>query len=176
MRRTAEGGARGFSPWWTAPTAWGAGLIEAAVGAATITSPGVAPAAWGVGATLVLLGLAALAWGCAGLARGWMPAPRAAVATAIAGMGALAAPLLTVPGRTSPLAVAAGIALLAVTAIGAAGAARQDRHRQPLPVVRMTVVAAVIALIVTPVLGSAQDIALAGQGGPSSVSPAHSGH
>ncbi len=167
------GGLRGRAPWWPVPTAWGAGLIAAALGAAAITLPGAAPALRGVGAALVLVGIAALAWGVAILARGRFVAARSAIAGSLMGMLGVVALLALNPARTGLYAAAACIALLVVTALGAATATRRGGRAVKPPMWGLIGAAAVIALVATPALGSAQDAALVRDDGTVVVVPDH---
>jgi len=82
-----------FTRSWPSVSAWGAGLIVAALGAGAIVRPGSEAASVALGAGAVVLGLAALAWGGAVLATGRTLVPRAALG------GSLAALVLTAAGN-----------------------------------------------------------------------------
>ena len=104
---------------WPAVAAWGAALIQLALGAGAITAPdgfGAAGAAgaWAVGLPLIALGLAGLVWGGLTLARGRVVAPRAAVAGVLAGLVGGVVGTGRDPVRTSVTAVGAATLLLVV--------------------------------------------------------------
>ena len=69
-------------------------------------------AARGAGAVLVIIGVGALGWGAATLARGRILAPRAGVAGALAAFVVAVAALAIDPARTSVAAVGAASVLL----------------------------------------------------------------
>ncbi len=99
---------------WLAPAGWGAGLIIAGIGAASVvTGPLEARIAGVVG---VSLGVAALIWGGACLAHGRVLAPRIAIAGIVIALVDLAAMLATTDGRASIVGAASAGALLLVCA------------------------------------------------------------
>lgn len=139
-----------------AVAAWGAGLLQMALGAGVLTSAGVA---LGAGLALVALGAGALAWGVASLARGRSVAPRMGIGGALAGIGATTAALLTAPARVSAVAVAAASVLLVVAAL-ACGVRLREREKTtdaaPLRLTALVVAAVVVAAIATPALGTTE--------------------
>jgi hypothetical protein len=159
---------------WSAPVAWGAGLIAVALGAGAIVMPESVLGSVS-GAVLVALGLAALWWGVVCLARGRVVAPRGTVAGALAGIGMLCAVLSLAPGRTSILAVAVCALLLVVTALTATAALRRGPDDRPAGVWGLLIAAVLVAAIATPALGSVQDALLARDDGTVPVLPAHHG-
>jgi hypothetical protein len=157
---------------WPSVSAWGAGLILAALGAGAITGPNSGAASRGLGAGLVVLGVAALVWGGAVLALGRLVAPRATLVGVLAGLLTSTALVFVLPSHTSVIAVAAAALLLIV--VGAAVAARvrrrgrageDPRAAQPISVLGLMVAASVIAVVVTPALGATQDAVLIGDDG-----------
>ncbi|WES64667.1 hypothetical protein P0L94_01025 [Microbacter sp. GSS18] len=176
-RPGATGAAGGLAPSWPAPASWGAGLVAAAVGAAAATGvPDATLGARGVGVALVLLGVAAIAWGAALLVRGRVPLPRTATASALVGVLLLATLLLLEPIRTSVYAVALGGALLVATALGITRATRRSRTTAPLRMPVLLAAAALLAVTVTPALGATQDAVLRQDDGSVVSVPAHEGH
>jgi hypothetical protein len=147
---------RASGPSWAAVGAWGAGLLQLALGAGLMTGT-AGGAARGDGAVLVILGAAAIGWGAATLARGRIMAPRAAIAAAIGGMLAVVVALALDPSRTSIVAVGAASALLIAVALGCAGTLRRAdaRPAQP-PLAALFVAAVVVAAVVTPALGATE--------------------
>lgn len=105
------------APSWSAIASWGAGLLLIAVGAGRLADESSGFDAWGIGVVLIALGIAGLVWGATALARGRIVVPRASVASALGGIGALVAALVVSPGRTSVIAVAAASALLMAVAL-----------------------------------------------------------
>lgn len=167
-------------PSWAAVAAWGAGLLQLALGAGLLTSAG-GDAARGAGAALVLLGAGGLGWGAATLARGRTAVPRAGIVGALVGLVAVTAGLALDPARTSVLAVVAASALLVSVALACAGAVRRgvkrgatdaEASRPKLWV--LFVAAVVVAAVVTPALGATEAGRLApGHGEHSVVDPGH---
>ncbi|MFE1646970.1 hypothetical protein ACFM35_15420 [Microbacterium sp. P01] len=154
---------------WPALVAWGAALLQLALGAGLLT--GVGWGAWSgvTGASLVSLGIGGLAWGAVALTRGRVIVPRVGVAAALAGIVLSTAALVIDPERTSILAVAAASALLIACGISCAvavrsGRVRADRH---VGILGLLVAATVVAAVVTPALGSTE----AGRNAPD-----HGGH
>jgi len=142
---------------WPAVTAWGAGLVQIALGAGAVTGSTVQPA----GLPLIALGLLALAWGATALARGRVIAPRAGVAGALAGLIAGALALAADPARTSILAVAAASVLVVAVAIGCGRALRATQRTTasapPKPrLAGFFVAAVVVAAVITPALGATE--------------------
>lgn len=167
---------------WPSVSAWGAGLITAALGAGALTRPDSGVVADGLGIGLVLLGLASLAWGGAVLSAGRLVTPRAALAGSLVSILAVVALLFVVPAHTSVLAVAAASLLLVVVGATAATHLRRlrrtasaPRTAQPMSVVGLLVAAAVIAVVVTPALGATQNAVLLRDDGTVPVIT-HEGH
>lgn len=149
-----------------AVAAWGAGLVQIALGAGALTSEG---AARGAGFVLVALGAGALAWGAVSLVRGRTVAPRAGVGGALAGIVATAALLWLDPARTSAATVAAASVLLVVAALACGVRLRRKTATDAAPPRLPALIAAavVVAAIATPALGSTE---------AARTSPAHGGH
>ncbi|MDQ1085125.1 MULTISPECIES: hypothetical protein [Microbacterium] len=167
---------------WPSVSAWGAGLIVAALGAGAIVRPGSEATAIGLGTGMVVLGLALLAWGGAVLSKGRLLAPRATLAGTLATLVATAALVVVDPAHTSILGAAAASVLLVVVGATAAGHLRRvrdegsaDRSAQPMSVVGLLVAAAVIAVVVTPALGATQNAVLLRDDGTVPVIT-HEGH
>ncbi|UYK40524.1 hypothetical protein [Microbacterium terricola] len=154
---------------WAAPSAWGAGLIQIALGAGLATSG----LSWGMG--LAALGAVGIAWGAMALARGRVIAPRAGVAGALGGLVALVVAMAADPGRTSVFAVTASGMLLLAAAIacgltlrGGIHRARRTSYAAPRTrLVPLIAAAVLVAAIVTPALSATE----AGR-----LAPSHSGH
>lgn len=150
-----------FTGSWPSAAAWGAGLVQLALGAGAIVSADSSTAARIVGVVVALLGAAAFAWGCAGLALSRLVAPRTALSGVLAGVLALFALLVLAPARASVFAVAIGTVLLIV--VGAFCAAAVRRGIRPRDagsargVIGMLLAAAVLSALVTPALGATQD-------------------
>lgn len=149
------------APAWVAVGAWGAGLVGTAVGAAAIVGVQADPVSRSLGAAAVAHGLLALAWGAVCLARGRTVAPQAALAAALAGL-AVAALLATTSPGTSIVAVGVFVALSVATG---AGIGWGLRHPSRGGVTGLIAAAAVVAVLVTPALGSVQDAATTGPDG-----------
>ncbi|WP_461470809.1 hypothetical protein [Microbacterium sp. HJ5] len=148
---------RGALPSWAAVAAWGAGLIEIALGAGALTQGG---AARGAGIALVALGAGALAWGVAALVRGRIVVPRTGVAASLAGIAAGILALTADPVRTSIVAVGAASALLLATALACASRlrGRGERRADAAPPRTWVMIAAaiVVAAVVTPALAATE--------------------
>ncbi len=158
---TAVRGARS----WPALTAWGAGLIQLALGAGALTGAqgGAVPITAGI--ALAGLGAAGFAWGGTALARGRLVVPRAGVVGVLTGLVALAAALGTDPEHVSVAAVAAASALLIATGIGCALTLRRaGRPGSRMRVLGLVVSAVVVAALVTPALAASEAARLAGDG------------
>lgn len=138
-----------------AVAAWGAGLLQIALGAGVLTTDG---AARGAGLALVAFGAGALAWGAASLARGRPVVPRLGIGGSLAGMGAAAVTLAIDPVRISAVAVAAASALLVVAALACAVRlrARETTDAAPLRLTALFAAAVVVAAIASPALGTTQ--------------------
>lgn len=166
---------------WPSVSAWGAGLITAALGAGAITRPDSGAVASGLGIGMVALGLASLAWGAAVLSAGRLVTPRLALTGVLVALTAATALLFAMPAHTSILAVAAASLLLVVVGATAATHLRRLRHdptprsAQPMSVVGLLVAAAVIAVVVTPALGATQNAVLLRDDGTVPVIT-HEGH
>lgn len=147
----------GIAVSWAAVAAWGAGLIELAVGAGALPQDG---AARGAGAVLLALGAGGLVWGAVTLARGRIVVPRTGVAAALAGIAAGTIAVVADPVRTSVLAVAAAVALLVTIALACAAVLRRRARGQTdaaAPRVWAILVAsAVVAALVTPALAATE--------------------
>jgi hypothetical protein len=138
--RTTEVGAQGGvadAPSWPALAAWGGGLIQLALGAGAITGAGEVPAIRAAGILLAVIGVVAIGWGAATLARGRIVVPRLGIAGSLAGILAAAGTMALDPARVSVFAVAAACALLIAVALGCAlavrRAARPPRPRTSVP-------------------------------------------
>jgi hypothetical protein len=173
-----------FTRSWPSVSAWGAGLIVAALGAGAIVRNGSEAASVGLGAGAVLLGLAALVWGGAVLATGRTLVPRAALGGSLAALVLTAALVFVDPAHTSIMGAAAASVLLVVVGATAAGHLRRarrndgaaaDRTPQPMSVIGLLVAAAVIAVVVTPALGATQNAVLLRDDGTVPVIT-HEGH
>lgn len=139
-----------------AVAAWGAGLIQIALGADALTGD---LAARGAGLFLVTLGAGCVTWGAVTLVRGHVVVPRTGVAGALASIGALAAVLWAQPGRASVIAAAAGSALLIVVALTCGLRLRSGKERTDAASPRLSALlasAVVVAGIVTPALGTTE--------------------
>lgn len=151
------------APSWPAIAAWGAGLVQLALGAGAIMTAGGGPAIRVAGILLVVIGAGALGWGAATLARGRIVVPRLSIAGSLAGILAATAAMVLDPTRVSVFAVAAGIALLIAVALGSAltlrrarhgGAAKADAGHRHL--VGLILGAVLVAGIVTPALAATE--------------------
>ncbi|KTS60043.1 hypothetical protein NS206_12055 [Microbacterium testaceum] len=167
---------------WPSVFAWGAGLITAALGAGAITRPDSGAAASGLGIGLVVLGLAALAWGGVVLWAGRLVVPALVLGGSLAAIVGATALLFVVPAHTSVLAVAAASLLFVIVGASAAvhlrrrrRVAHPERTPQPMSVVGLLVAAAVIAVVVTPALGATQNAVLLRDDGTVPVI-SHEGH
>ncbi|WP_243074375.1 hypothetical protein [Microbacterium sp. SS28] len=141
---------------WAAVAAWGAGLIQLALGAGMLTTPTGAQAA---GVPLAALGIGSLVWGAAALARGRVIAPRAGVAGVVAGLVAGGLGLWADPARTS--VGAAGAASVLLMAVGlACGRTLRKGGRVPAPtpprLAPLFIAAVVVAAVVTPALSATE--------------------
>lgn len=139
-----------------AVAAWGAGLVQIALGAGVLTNDA---AARGAGFALVALGAGALTWGVAALARGRPVVPRLGIGGALGGMCVAALAMWMDPGRISAVAVAAACVLLVVAAL-ACGVRLRQRDRTtdaaPLRVGALFAAAVLVAAIATPALGTTE--------------------
>ena len=167
---------------WPSVFAWGAGLITAALGAGAITRPDSGAVADGLGIGLVVLGLAALAWGGVVLWAGRLVVPALVLGGSLITIFGVTALLFVVPAHTSVLAVAAASLLLVIVGASAAVHLRRERRSanatrtpQPMSVVGLLVAAAVIAVVVTPALGATQNAVLLRDDGTVPVI-SHEGH
>ncbi|MGN7969438.1 hypothetical protein [Microbacterium sp. 22296] len=166
---------------WPSVSAWGAGLIVAALGAGAIVRSDSGAPATGLGIGMVVLGLASLAWGAAALSTGRLVVPRMTLAGALIALLATTALMFIAPAHTSIIAAAAASVLLVV--VGATVAVHLRRRRstssprtaQPMSVTGLLVAAAVIAVLVTPALGATQDAVLLRDDGTVPV-VTHEGH
>ncbi|GAA5205352.1 hypothetical protein GCM10025774_02360 [Microbacterium kyungheense] len=163
------------TPAWVAVGAWGAGLVGAAVGAGAIVGVQADTVSRSLGAAAVTHGLLALAWGAVCLARGRTVAPRAAVVGVFAGIASVVTLLATTPTGTSVVAVGVFIGLSAATGAGVGWSLRHPSRRGG-GVTGLIAAAAVVALLVTPALGSAQDAATTEPDGSFVPVVGHEGH
>ena len=164
---------------WPSVSAWGAGLILAALGAGAIVGPSSGAASRGLGAGLVVLGVGALVWGGAVLALGRLIAPRTTLGAVLAGIVLAAALMFVLPAHTSVIAIAAAALLLIVVGASVAGRVRRadtaSRTAQPMSVIGLLLAASIIAVVVTPALGATQDAVLIRDDGTVPVIT-HEGH
>ncbi|MEV7693535.1 hypothetical protein AB0N73_09420 [Microbacterium sp. NPDC089189] len=165
-----------FSRSWPSAAAWGAGLVQASLGAGAVVASESTPAARALGVLLVSAGLAALVWGGVCLHRGRLVLPTVALTASLAGMLAVTGLLAILPERTSVLAVGIAIVLLMVVAIGAVAARRRSSRPATPSVWGLMVAAALIAVLVTPALGAVQNSIIVQEDGTLPVVPTHSGH
>ncbi|MFJ6653774.1 hypothetical protein ACIQLJ_13375 [Microbacterium sp. NPDC091313] len=165
-----------FTGSWPALTAWSTGLIVAALGAGGVVGPGAMIAGRVVGILAFTLALATLAWGTAVLMRGRMLLPRVVLAGSLAGVVLLALLLATAPAHTSVYAVAVGTVLLvAIAAMAARSHRRGPGAPRAVSVWGLILAAAVMSVVVTPALSSAQDAVLIQDDGTVPVI-SHEGH
>lgn len=162
------------APSWVPVAAWGFGLVSAALGAAAIVALQADTPSRVLGVVCVVVGLAALAWGAAGLALGRTPAPRGAVAGVSAGVVAALALLGTAPGRASIIAIALLVALGVVVAFGILLGRRRPAARTNLW--GMIGAAAIVTVLVVPALGACQGAALLDADGTVLPVVTHDGH
>lgn len=167
---------------WPSVSAWGAGLIVAALGAGAIVRSDSGALATGLGIGMVVLGLSFLVWGAAALSTGRLVVPRVTLVGALVALVATTALMFIAPAHTSIIGVAAASVLLVV--VGATVAVHLRRRRrgasatrtaQPMSVTGLLVAAAVIAVLVTPALGATQDAVLLRDDGTVPVIT-HDGH
>lgn len=158
-------------------SAWGAGLVQAALGAGAVVAEGAPPLARGIGVALVVVGLLAFGWGAVCLATGRPVVARLVPAGALLGILLVAALLLVFPARTSVLAVAVALLLLLVAAVIAARASRAtDTPPHPTRLWAFAVVVALMTSVTVPALSSVQDALLMDADGRVPVIPGHAGH
>ncbi|MBN9178204.1 MAG: hypothetical protein J0I43_12670 [Microbacterium sp.] len=159
---------------WLAPAAWGAGLILAGMGAASIVTGALDARIAGFAG--VSLGVAALIWGGACLARGRIVAPRIAIAGMIAALVDLGALLATTGGRASVVAAASAGALLLACAALSGVESRRRAAPSPVRIVPLLLAATLVAALGTPALGAVQDAATLRSDGTVPVIDPHHGH
>lgn len=177
IERTATTGmTTSFSRSWPSAAAWGAGLVQASLGAGAVVAAESTPAARALGVLLVSAGLVALVWGGFCLHRGRVVLPTLALSASLGGMLAVTALLAILPERTSVLAVGTAIVLLMVVAIGAAVARRRSPRPATPSVWGLLLAAALIAVLVTPALGAVQNSIIVQDDGTLPAVPSHSGH
>ncbi|RZI93193.1 MAG: hypothetical protein EOO67_07175, partial [Microbacterium sp.] len=153
----------GLTRSWPPLAAWGAGLIQLALGAGILTGTGAAPRAAGI-LLLVVVGAASLIWGA--LRFTGRPLDRTGLGVALAGVIAAGTALLADPVRSSVAAVAVAIALDMVVVGATIGRSRRPRTRRapsPRAVVAgvppfagFVLAAVVVAGVVTPALASTE--------------------
>jgi hypothetical protein len=173
-------GSSGFTGSWPSVAAWGAGLIQAALGAGAIVGASSTFTDRAVGVVLVSLGVLSLFWGGANLVASRLVAPPLALAGAVAGVLAMFGLLAVAPSHTGVYAIAAGTFLLLIVGGACAVVVRRgaDKPRDVgtlRGLLGMLVAAAIIAVIVTPALGAAQDAVLLTDDGTVPV-VTHDGH
>lgn len=148
-------GGRATASIWPAIVAWGAGLVQIALGAGAITTVQDDPAIGVVGISLIVIGAGALGWGAVILTRGRIVAPRASIAGSLAGILVTATALALDPVRISVFAVAVAIVLLIAVALGCARATRRsDAGRSGL--IGLVVAAVLVSGAVTPALAATE--------------------
>ncbi|RKT35899.1 hypothetical protein DEU34_0404 [Microbacterium sp. AG1240] len=179
-RARPAAGSSGFTGSWPSVAAWGAGLIQAALGAGAIVGATSGFTERAAGVVLVSLGILSLFWGGANLVASRLIAPRLALAGAVAGVLAMFGLLAVAPSHTGVYAIAAGAFLLLVVGGACAVVVRRgaDKPRDVgtlRGILGMLVAAAIIAVIVTPALGAAQDAVLLTDDGTVPV-VTHDGH
>lgn len=151
------GASRAATPAWSAVAAWGAALLQLALGAGVLTAAEQALFARTVGALVLALGAAAFGWGAATLARARVTAPRAGVVGAVAGIATSGGLLVLAPTATSVVAVATTSVLLAVLGAVCGRAMRQDAAPAgPIRMSALLVAAVVVAGVVTPALSATE--------------------
>lgn len=160
MRHTAPATERAITraPSWVPVAAWGFGLVSAALGAAAIVALQADTLSRALGVVCLVVGLAALAWGAAGLALGRTPAPRAAVIGVAATVALALALLATEPGRAGIIAIALLTGLGVAISCGIVRGRRRPSERAGLWGV--VVAAVVVTVAVLPALGACQSAAL----------------
>ncbi|MBU4465215.1 MAG: hypothetical protein KKH75_05135 [Actinobacteria bacterium] len=162
-----------------AVAAWGAGLIQLALGAGALTGSEGAPATFVAGAALLALGAATFAWGSVSLSRGLIVVPRSSIAGAVAGIVTLTAALAIDPTHISVLAVAAASALLVAVGLGIALVLRGRPTRRigrSHGVLATIIGAVVVAGLVTPALGATEAGRMATDHGGMTMNMDMSGH
>lgn len=169
-----RGAFRGAGASWAAVAAWGAGLVQLAVGAGALPQ---GDAARGAGIALLALGAAALVWGAVTLARGRIVVPRAGLTGALAGVVAIVAALAADPARTSVFAAAGAVVLLMTIAFTCAARLRaMNRGRAdaaPPRVWAILVAATLVSGVVTPALAATEAGRSAVPHGEHLVDPGH---
>ncbi|CAN7406470.1 hypothetical protein LJR045_002546 [Microbacterium sp. LjRoot45] len=162
----------GLTRSWPPLAAWGAGLIQLALGAGILTGTDAAPRAAGI--LLVVVGAASLGWGALRMAGRTFD--RTGLGVALIGVIATGTALLADPARTSVAAVAVAIALDAVIGVTIGRSRRPRTRRAPSPhavvagvppVIGFVLGAVAVAGLVTPALASTE----AGR-----LAPDHSSH
>jgi hypothetical protein len=150
-----------FTRSWPPLAAWGAGLIQLALGAGILTGTDAAPRAAGV--LLVLVGAASLGWGALRLAGRTLD--RTGLGVALTGVIVTGMALLADPVRTSVAAVAVAIALDMVVGATIGRSRRPRTRRAPSPrgavagvppFVGFVLAAVAVAGVVTPALASTE--------------------
>jgi hypothetical protein len=158
------------------PFAWGGALVLIGLGSGALVGANSSTAGRIGGLMVATYGLVVFLWAALSLSSGRMITPRAAVIGCLAGIVAAVALLALEPAHTSVVSVAAATALLAATAVCTVGSARQGGPPTPLRAWALVAAAAVVAVVVTPALGAAQDAVLRSDDGTTIVVPAHEGH
>jgi hypothetical protein len=160
----------------TAPLVWGGALVLMASGAGAVVSADAVMGGRIVGFGVVTLGLALFLWAALSLSAGRMLSPRASVAACLAGIAASGLLLALDPVHASVVAVGATALLLGVGAVLTIASRRRADVGGAASVWALIAAAAVVAVVVTPALGSVQDGVLSSPDGTRIVVPAHEGH
>lgn len=154
-----------FTASWPSIAAWGAGLVQCALGAGAIVGDDSDVLVRAMGILVVSLGAASLVWGAIALGKARLVAARLVLTGVLAGLFAMFGLLALAPARTSVFAVAAGAFLLLVVGATCAITVRRRGNQArdagtARGVLGMFLAAAVVAVVVTPALGAAQDARL----------------
>ncbi|WP_404434547.1 hypothetical protein LG299_07830 [Microbacterium lacus] len=147
--------ARAGMPAWAAVTAWGAGLLELALGAGAFGGAG-GNTVRVLGITLVMLGAAGLVWGAATLTRGRLIVPRVGVSGALLGIVLTVLTVAADPARVSVLTAAAASVLLIVTALACARQSRKRADAAPPRIAVLLVAGVLVSAVVTPALSASE--------------------
>ncbi|MGO3886060.1 MAG: hypothetical protein ACTJHU_07170 [Mycetocola sp.] len=164
---------------WPTLGAWGAGLLQIALGAAAVTHPGDGPLVVICGVALLGVGLVWLVGGGASLARGEITAPRAGTVLSLMSIGATTVAVMLAPTRISLFAVTVSTVLMILVGVACARRSRRftsarsrgepasrtvitspQVERQSVGLPGLLSGALAVALVVTPALASAQAVPL----------------
>jgi len=147
--------ARAGMPAWAAVTAWGAGLLELALGAGAFGGAG-GNTVRVLGILLVMLGAAGLGWGAATLTRGRLIVPRVGVTGALLGVVLTFLTVAADPARVSVLTAAAASALLVITALACARQSRKKADAAPPRIAVLLLAGFLVSAVVTPALSASE--------------------